>query len=473
MEIRDSLYIAGTWRLPVDGRAAAAVMDSHSEQVMARVPMAGPGDVDHAVAAAAEAQPSWAALPAAARADYLATVADALSARAAALTTTIAREVGTPVGVGRTVQVESPIVLLRTAERILRSFRFEVDVATSIVIREPVGVVACITPWNFPLGQVIAKVASAMAVGCTVVVKSAAEAPLSVFALADAVHEAGLPPGVFNLVNGAGPVVGEALVVHPAVDMVSFTGSTEVGTHIGARAARTVKRLALELGGKSPNIMLPDVDVESAVADGLGRAFLNSGQTCSALTRMLVPRQRLEEFEQAAVAAVADWTMGDPLAENTRLGPLVSDRQRASVRAYINSGIREGALLLAGGAEAPSDLPTGYYVRPTIFSRVRNEMTVAREEIFGPVLAILAYHDEDDAVRIANDTVYGLAGGVWSADREHAESVARRLRAGQVSVNGGAFNPLAPFGGMKQSGYGRERGRFGFDEFIELKSLQF
>jgi acyl-CoA reductase-like NAD-dependent aldehyde dehydrogenase len=355
---------------------------------------------------------------------------------------------------------------------VMADFPFEETVGNSLVVREPVGVVGCITPWNYPLHQIAAKVAPALAAGCTVVVKPSEVTPLNAFVLAEIMQAVGLPAGVFNLVTGLGPEVGEALVIDPDVDMISFTGSTRVGRRIGELAAPMVKRVALELGGKSPNVILDDADLQAAVVDGLGKCFLNSGQTCSALTRMLVPRARLAEAEQIAAAAVAQTTVGDPLEADTRLGPLVSEAQRERVRGYIRKGVEEGAKLVAGGDEPPEGLQRGYFVRPTVFSDVRPDMTIAQEEIFGPVLAIMPYDDEDDAVRIANDTIYGLAGGVWSGDPERAKRVARRIRTGQIEINGATFNPTAPFGGFKQSGHGRELGRYGLEEFLEVKSLQ-
>jgi acyl-CoA reductase-like NAD-dependent aldehyde dehydrogenase len=311
-----------------------------------------------------------------------------------------------------------------------------------------------------------------MAAGCTIVLKPSEVAPLNAFILAEIVDEAGLPPGVFNLVTGVGPVVGEAIAAHPGVDMVSFTGSTRAGRRVSELAAKTVKRVALELGGKSPNVILRDADLGRAVPDGVAKAFINSGQTCSALTRMIVPREKLPEVEQLAVQAAETYTPGDPFSADSRLGPLVSVTQRERVRGYIRKGIDEGAKLLTGGADAPEGLDKGYFVRPTVFSEVDPDSTIAQEEIFGPVLSIIPYDNEAEAVEIANNSVYGLAGGVWSGDAERATAVARQLRTGQVEVNGGSFNPMAPFGGYKQSGHGRELGRFGLEEYLEVKSLQ-
>jgi acyl-CoA reductase-like NAD-dependent aldehyde dehydrogenase len=305
-----------------------------------------------------------------------------------------------------------------------------------------------------------------------VVLKPSEVAPLNAFILAEIIEEAGVPAGVFNLVTGTGPVVGEAIASHPGVDMVSFTGSTRAGRRVSELAAQHVKPVALELGGKSPNVILDDADLEAAVTDGVSKCFLNSGQTCSALTRMLVPRARLEEAEQIAAAVASAFTVGDPFGEETKLGPLVSDVQRERVRGYIRKGVEEGARLVTGGDEAPDGLDRGYFVQPTVFSGVRNDMTIAQEEIFGPVLSIIPYDDEEDAIRIANDSAYGLAGGVWSGDEERAKRVARRIRTGQVEINGGVFNPLAPFGGCKQSGHGRELGPLALEEFLHVKSMQ-
>jgi acyl-CoA reductase-like NAD-dependent aldehyde dehydrogenase len=343
------------------------------------------------------------------------------------------------------------------------------------VVREPVGVVGCITPWNYPLHQISAKVAFAMAAGCTVVLKPSEVAPVDAFMLAEIIHEAGLPKGVFNLVTGTGPVVGEAIAASADIDMVSFTGSTRAGKRVAQVGAETIKKIALELGGKSANIICDDLDEATfakAVMGGVGKAFLNSGQTCSALTRMLVPRNRLAEAEKSVVAAASGMKVGDPFAEGSNLGPLASAAQRDRVQSYIAKGIDEGAKLIFGGPGAPEGLTTGYYVNPTVFSEVKNSMAIAQEEIFGPVLVMIPYDSVDDAVNIANDSVYGLAGAVFSADKDKAIGIAKRMRTGQVEVNGGAFNPNAPFGGYKQSGIGRELGEYGFEEFLQIKSLQ-
>ena len=473
MRRHERLFIGGEWVPPV-GRGTIDVVNASTEEVMGQIPRGDEVDVDRAVQAACAAFEGWAATPVPERARLLERLADGLRARAEEIATVIACEVGSSIGFARAVQAGLPATVAATYPGLLREFRFEEEIANSLVVLEPVGVVAAITPWNYPLHQAIGKVAPALAAGCTVVLKPSQPAPLSAFILAEIVQEAGFPPGVFNLVSGAGSVVGEALCGHPRVDMISLTGSTEAGRRVSELAARTIKRLALELGGKSASVILDDADLEKAVTITLANCFINSGQTCSALTRMLVPRSQHDQaVEIARRITAAKYTIGDPLAGVAKLGPLVSAEQRDSVRQHIRKGIEEGAKLVIGGPEAPEGLPRGYYVKPTVFAEVDPRMTIAREEIFGPVLSILPCRDEDEAVRMANDSIYGLAGAVWSADRTRAERVARRIRTGQVDINGGRFNPLAPFGGYKQSGHGRELGRHGMEEFLEVKSLQF
>jgi len=468
---RDSLYIDGAW-VPSVGSGTIEVIDSTTEDVLGTVPEGTPEDVDRAVAAAKAAFPAWSALSVGERTAYLSKVAEALGAQMDSLADLITHEVGMPKVLSQLVQVGLPLNSFATAAQVATDFTWEQEVGNSLVVREPIGVVGCITPWNYPLHQIAAKVAPALAAGCTVVVKPSEVAPLNAFVLADIMAEVGLPAGVFNLVTGFGPVVGEAIAAHKDVDMVSFTGSTRAGKRVTEVAAGTVKRVALELGGKSANVILADADLATAVPDGVGKCYLNSGQTCSALTRMLVPRDRLAEAEELARAAAESFTPGDPFDPSTRLGPLVSSAQRDRVRMYIDKGLGEGATLVTGGVETPDGLESGYFVAPTVFSNVTRDMTIAREEIFGPVLVLMPYDSEDEAVEIANDTDYGLAGGVWSGDPEHAKAVARRLRTGQVEVNGGSFNPMAPFGGYKQSGNGREFGSFGLEEFLEVKAMQ-
>jgi acyl-CoA reductase-like NAD-dependent aldehyde dehydrogenase len=471
VQVRDKIYVGGAW-IPSTGSGSIDVVNATTETVMGSIPEGTSQDVDKAVAAATEAFPAWSETSVDDRAKYLQRIGEGLQARMEEVANVISGEMGMPVRLAQLIQVGLPLNTFLSLPQVLQDVKFEEEIGNSLIVREPVGVVGAITPWNYPLHQVAAKVAPALAAGNTVVLKPSEVAPLSAFILADIIDEVGLPPGVFNLVSGTGPVVGEAIAAHPDVDMVSFTGSTRAGRRVSELAAQTVKKVAVELGGKSPNVILDDADLPTAVKAGIADAFLNSGQTCSALTRMLVPRSRLEEAEALAKETAESYKTGDPQDAETRLGPLVSDTQRERVRGYIRKGVEEGAKLVTGGEEAPEGLDKGYFVRPTVFSEVRPDMTIAQEEIFGPVLSIIPFDDEDEAVRIANDTIYGLSGGVWSGDKEHALRVARKIRTGQIAINGGQFNPLAPFGGYKQSGHGRELGRFGLEEFLTVKSLQ-
>ncbi|HEX8064900.1 MAG TPA: aldehyde dehydrogenase family protein [Thermoleophilaceae bacterium] len=470
--VRDRLYVGGEWVEP-HGGGTFEVVDATTEQTMGSVPASDAEDVERAVAAARGALDAWSAVPPHERAAACQAIGAKLAERSAELAALISREVGMPLALSTAIQAGLPAMTFSSMPAVADETAWEERVGNSLVVKEPVGVVGCITPWNYPLHQIAAKVAPALTAGCTVVLKPSEVTPLNSFVLAEAIDELGvLPPGAFNLVTGDGPTVGEAIAAHEGVDMVSFTGSTRAGRRVSEVASGTVKRVALELGGKSPNVILDDADLEKAVVDGIGKCYLNSGQTCSALTRMLVPRDKLAQVEQIAAATAAAFTPGDPFDPEAKLGPLVSDAQRERVLGYIRKGIEEGAKLVAGGEEPPEGRDTGYFVQPTVFSDVAPDMTIAQEEIFGPVLTIIPYDDEDDAVRIANDTIYGLAGGVWSGDEERAKRVARRIRTGQIEINGAAFNPLAPFGGFKQSGHGRELGRFGLEEFLEVKSLQ-
>jgi aldehyde dehydrogenase (NAD+) len=472
IEAREQIFIGGEWVEPV-GADPLPVINSTTEETIATIPGCMPVEVDHAAEAARAAFDGWSQTPRAERAEALNAIAAGIGERAEELTATITQELGMPLKLTQMIQVGLAINDLAAMPAAMEEVAWEEEIGNSRVLREAAGVVGAITPWNYPLHQITAKIAPALAAGCTVVLKPSEVVPLNAFILAEVIESVGLPAGVFNLVTGIGPVVGEAIAAHPGIDLVSFTGSTRAGRRVSELAAATVKPVAMELGGKSPNLILDDADLSRAVPDGIAKCFLNSGQTCSALTRMLVPRERLAEVEELAVAAAEGFVPGDPFDAGTTLGPLVSATQRERVRGYIGKGEAEGAKLLTGGAEAPEGLERGYFVRPTVFSAVTPEMTIAREEIFGPVLAIQPYEDEDDAVRIANATEYGLAGGVWSADTDRAIGVARRLRSGQVEINGGAFNPIAPFGGYGQSGHGRENGRFGLEEMLQVKSLQF
>ena len=471
MQIRDKIYINGRW-IPSLSSRTLAVINAATEETMGQVPDGTAADVAAAVAAARDAFDAWATTPIETRAGYLEKISAGLTARTDEIARSIAGEVGMPLKMSQRIQAGLPPLVMASYAKLVREYQFEEKIGNSLVVHEPVGVVGCITPWNYPLHQVVAKVAPALAAGCTVVLKPSEIAPLTAFMLAEIIDGVGLPAGVFNLVCGTGAVVGEALARHADVDMISFTGSTRAGKRVSELAAATVKRVALELGGKSASVILDDADFTKAVRATVNACFLNSGQTCTAHTRLLVPAARYTEAAKLAVEAAQAFTLGDPLASDTKLGPLISDTQRERVRGYIRKGIAEGAELLLGGPDAPAGLAKGYYVQPTVFGRVTEDMTIAQEEIFGPVISILTYKDEDDAVRLANSTVYGLAGAVWSQDEARANRVARRMRTGRVDINGGAFNMLAPFGGYKQSGHGRELGRYGLEEFLEVKSMQ-
>ncbi|PWI08233.1 aldehyde dehydrogenase family protein [Streptomyces sp. NWU339] len=462
MKAYDGMYIDGAWR-PAAGPDVIEVVNPADGQVIATVPAGTAEDVDAAVRAARAALPAWAATPPAERAARLAALRDVLVARQEEIARTVTAELGAPLKLSRTVHAGVPVAVAGSYAELAATYPFEERTGNSTVLHEPVGVVGAITPWNYPLHQIVAKAAPALAAGCTIVVKPAEDTPLVARLFAEAVHEAGVPAGVFNLVTGLGPVAGQALAEHPGVDLVSFTGSTAVGRRIGAVAAGAVKKVALELGGKSANVILPGADLARAVNVGVANVMSNSGQTCSAWTRMLVHRDQYDEAVELAAAAAAKY--GD------RIGPLVNAKQQERVRGYIEKGVAEGARLVAGGLDAPRE--KGCFVSPTVFADVNPDMTIAQEEIFGPVLSVLRYEDEEDALRIANGTVYGLAGAVWAGDEAEAAAFARRMEAGQVDINGGRFNPLAPFGGYKQSGVGRELGVHGLTEYLQTKSLQF
>ncbi|MDQ6928089.1 MAG: aldehyde dehydrogenase family protein [Actinomycetota bacterium] len=472
MQSHDELYIDGAW-VASSGGEPIDVIGAATEEVIGRAPVASPSDVDRAVRAARAAQSGWSSTTVSERARTLALLQEGLTARMSEIATLVAQEVGMPLPMAMLIQAGAAAFVMGSYVDIVQRFRFEQEVGNSVVVREPVGVVGAITPWNYPLYQLVCKVAPALAAGCTIVAKPSEVAPLSTFILADIVHEAGVPPGVFNLVTGDGVITGNALATHADVDMISFTGSTAAGEAIARQIAGSLKRVTLELGGKSASIILDDADLEEAVRSSASQCYLNSGQTCIAWSRLLVPVHRHDEAVSFARKVAEGFTLGDPLDANTDLGPLASDAQRRRVTDYIRTGIDEGATLVTGGAEQPDGLARGYFVKPTVFADVRPEMTIAREEIFGPVLSIIPYRDEAEAVAIANDSPYGLHGAVFSADQERATRLARQLRTGQVDINGGGFNFSAPFGGYKRSGLGRELGEKGLEEYLEVKSLQF
>ncbi|MDN3354921.1 aldehyde dehydrogenase family protein [Actinomadura sp. DC4] len=464
---------SGHW---IDGEVASAespetiaVVNPANEKVVAATPAGTAADVDRAVAAARAAFPGWAATPPADRAAVVGRIADGLQARVEEIADVITAEMGAPLTLSRAAQATLPIVVTRSFAGLAVDWTEEIG--PSLVVHEPIGVVGAITPWNFPLQQIMSKLAPALVAGNAVVLKPSEVAPLTARILAEVTAEAGLPAGVFNVVYGTGPVAGEAMSAHPDIDMISFTGSTRAGRRIFAVAAGTVKRVALELGGKGANVILDDADLPSAVEAGLARVFINGGQVCGAWPRMLVPAARHEEIVEMAVAGAAAYTVGDPRDATTRIGPLASEAHRQRVDGFIRRGIADGAKPVSGGPGRPEGLKIGAYARPTIFTEVDPDSAIAQEEIFGPVLTIIPYGDEDEAVRLANGTIYGLTGGVFG-EPEHALAVARRLRAGQVDVNGGEWNPLAPFGGYRQSGNGREFGRLGLQEFLETKAIQ-
>jgi aldehyde dehydrogenase (NAD+) len=469
--VHDRLYLGGQWVQAI-GHENIDVVNPYTEEVIASIPAGTADDVNSAVAAARAAFPGWAATPVEQRAALLAAVAERLSERGDELAAIITSELGTPIGLSRLIQVGLPTMTFASMGALLDELATEEEIGNSLVVREPIGVVAAIAPWNYPLHQIAAKVAPALAAGCTVVLKPSEVTPLSAFALAEIFDEVGFPRGVINLVTGYGQVVGEAMIGHTGVDMVTFTGSEGIGRHIGEVAGRNLVPAALELGGKSACVVLGDADMELAITACVTRCLLNSGQTCIALSRLLVPRERLPEAEAIAAGVAQAHQLGDPFDPATQQGPLVSALQRDRVREHIRHGSQEGARVVTGGAEPPASLDHGFFVAPTVFSDVRSDMAIAQEEIFGPVLSIIAFDDEEDAIRIANDSRYGLSGAVWSADEEHALSVARRIRTGQVDVNGGAFNPCAPFGGVDCSGHGRELGAHGLEEFFYMKSIQ-
>ncbi|HXG88298.1 MAG TPA: aldehyde dehydrogenase family protein [Vicinamibacterales bacterium] len=464
-------YYGGDWQKPANSDAMD-IVSSATEEAVGRVPRGTAEDVDRAVQAARKAfDTHWSVTTADERATWLEKLAAAMKSRVPQTAEAIAHEVGTAIGFATKVQVEFPISMIALNGKFVREHKLEEELGNSLIVKEPIGVVGCITPWNYPLHQVVSKIAPALAAGCTVVLKPAELAPLSALMLADAAHEIGLPAGVLNVVCGAGRVVGEAIVGHDDIDMVSFTGSLQAGRRVASLAGEGIKKVTLELGGKSAFVVLDDAPLDKAIPAGINNCMQNSGQTCSAWTRMLVPRARQAEIIELAKAQLAKLAVGDPFDPKTRLGPLASANQRETVLGYIGQGKKEGAQLVAGG-DRPASLAKGFYVEPTIFANVDNRMAVAQEEIFGPVLAIVPYDTEEEAIRLANDSIYGLSGGVWGGTPERAMQIARRLRTGQVDINGGRFNHLAPFGGYKKSGIGRELGPLALDEFFQLKAIQ-
>jgi aldehyde dehydrogenase (NAD+) len=470
MQDRLQFYIDGRWVDPTNGRVID-VIDPSTEKPIARIALGSAKDVDLAVVAARRAFESFSRSSREERLALLKAIVAAYQKRYAEIAETISKEMGAPLWLSKAAQAATGLGHLAQTIQVLEGYEFEETRGTTRIVREPVGVCGFITPWNWPVNQIMCKVAPALAAGCTMVLKPSEIAPLNAMIVADIFHEAGVPAGVFNLVNGDGPTVGQAIASHPDVDLVSFTGSTRAGIAVAKAAADTVKRVTQELGGKSANILLDDVDLDAAVAAGVTACVLNSGQSCNAPTRMLVPEKLHARAVEVAKHAAEGVTVGDPAAEGTRIGPVVSEAQWKKIQGLIQKGIDEGATLVAGGTGRPAGLEHGYYVRPTVFANVRNDMTIAREEIFGPVLSILPYRDEEDAIRIANDTPYGLSGYVSSTNPERARRVARRLRSGNVHVNGAGPDFAAPFGGYKQSGNGREWGVFGFEEFLEVKAI--
>ncbi|AZL74255.1 aldehyde dehydrogenase family protein [Pseudomonas oryziphila] len=464
------LFIDGRWQQPL-GQGMAEVIDPASEAVAGKVPLGNEADVERAVQAARRAFADWSRTPSSVRAGYIRALVDQLKARADEMAAVITSELGMPVQWCRPVQVDGPIVGLEQYIELAGLMDDVREVGNSLVYREAVGVCAFINPWNYPLHQLIGKLAPALAAGCTVVVKPSQETPLHAFVLAEMIEAIGLPAGVFNLVSGPGSKVGEALARHPLVDMVSFTGSTGAGVRVSQAAAPSVKRVCLELGGKSPLLIGADADLDAAVRYGVQDVMINSGQTCTALTRMLLPASRYAEALEIAVDEVRGLVMGDPQDPRSFLGPMCSAGQRRTVQEYIRVGQEEGARLLCGGETAPG-FERGFYVPPTLFADVDNRMRIAQEEIFGPVLCLIPYADEAEAIALANDSPFGLSSAVWAGSRDKALQLARQLRAGQCFVNGGAFNYQAPFGGYKQSGNGREWGEEGLAEFVEVKAIQ-
>jgi aldehyde dehydrogenase (NAD+) len=463
-------YIDGKWVDPAKAHDFP-VINPANEQPIATISLGSAADVDRAVAAAKRAFESYSETGVQERLDLLRRIIEVYQSKMEEMAAAISQEMGAPSSLSRKAQAPAGLAHLLETVKVLEHFKFDELKGSTLMRKEPIGVCGLITPWNWPMNQIVCKVAPALAAGCTMILKPSEFAPLSAYLFAQILHEAAAPPGVFNLVNGDGPTVGAAISSHPDIAMVSFTGSTRAGVAVAVAAAPTVKRVTQELGGKSANILLDDADFEKAVKQGVQECFRNTGQSCNAPTRMLVPRAKMAEVIAAARQASETTKVGDPLAEDTGVGPLASKAQFDKVQRLINKGVEEGTKLVAGGPGRPEGISKGYFVKPTVFADVRNDMTIAREEIFGPVLCIIPYEDEDDAVRIANDTPYGLSGFVTSGNRERAVRVAKRLRSGNVHINGARIDFGGCFGGYKQSGNGREWGEAGLEEFLELKAI--
>jgi len=471
MKIYKQFYINGKWVDPVKKIDSFDVLNPANEKVIGQVSLGTPHDVDSAVISARNAFNFFSQTSVEDRLTLLERIIEVYESRYDEVAETISLEMGAPISLSKNAQAKSGLTHFRQSIEVLHNFRWEERSGSTLIRKEPVGVVGMITPWNWPINQISCKVAPALAAGCTMILKPTEIAPLNAMLFAEIMHEANVPAGVFNLVNGDGPTVGEAMSSHPDIDMISFTGSTRAGIAVAKGAADTVKRVAQELGGKSPNIILEDSDFESAIKRSTEHCFNNSGQSCNAPTRMLVPENKHNEAKEIAKQTAELTKVGDPFDDNTTIGPVVSAVQYNKVQDLIKKGIEEGAELVVGGLGKPEGLTTGYYVKPTVFAGVSNDMAIAREEIFGPVLSILPYKNEEEAIEIANDTNYGLYGYVFSNNAERANLVANRIRAGSVSINGAGADPSTPFGGYKQSGNGRERGPFGFDEFLEVKAV--
>ena len=472
MRTYDKFYINGEWVEPI-GKGSSEIINPATGEISARVPYGNSEDVDAAVSAAKNAFVSWSRTSAAERADFLRKLAAEGEKRNADLTQTIIDELGMPIQNAATFQVDPLAIICESFAEKARQMEESREVGNSIVVKEPIGVCAMINPWNYPIWQMIGKVAPAIAAGCTMVVKAASQTPSHLFIFAEMCDAVGLPPGVFNMIHGSGREIGGALSSHPDVDMVTFTGSTAAGVQVSNSAAPDVKRVCLELGGKSPFIITEEADLEAAMEFGIKDVMVNTGQTCNALTRMIVHESKYDEAVELARANAEALVVGDPNDPGVFVGPMSSAEQKQTVLDYINQAISEGARLVTGGTDMPSGLTTGNYVAPTVFADVTNDMTIAQEEVFGPVLVMIKYSTIEQAIEIANDTPYGLASAVWAGDKDKATAIARRIRAGQCAINGGDPNHEAPFGGYKESGNGREFGVEGLHEYCELKALQY